>query len=368
MDNINDVLTKFNELENERKEVIEKIDKFNKQRRDLLNENEMAELNDNYDEVQQKLESIEQELKISKAEYDRIFNEQLKYSSMKVKILEDIFKVNKEIVDLEKKIKLKDELYAKISEMDSSTNALPAIKEEKQELEAKLEELKNKKQDYFTSVPKNSLEIGEAKTLIEIEERLKSGNVTEEEKAEFKKFIEDCLNKTGIKTPEELFAKAKEMVNEPEKAKPTNNYLDLSQDSVKSAAFLEKTEPSELDNDEKEYVRAKVGLEKDKEITKEDMINAQTALTQDMSKKKGKSKVAKFGEATKDLAEKAKAKFKGKGSGKVIAAVVLAGVAITAIATGGATLLAGGISSLSALGTGAIGLKAYQDFQKGKKL
>ena len=214
----------------------------------------------------------------------------------------------------------------------------------------------------------DSLAIGDAKTLIEIEKKIKEGKITDEEKEEFKKFIEECLKKTGIKTPEELFVKANEMVKVKEQESDDNVYPDLSKDSEKAANFLNKQEPSELNNEEKEYVVGKLGLENNKEITLDDLNNAKAALIQDLSKDNGKSKVSKIAGASKGLAEKAKAKLQGKGKGKIVAAVVLAGVAITALATGGASLFAGGISSLSALGTGAIGLKAYQDFQKGKKL
>ena len=125
---------------------------------------------------------------------------------------------------------------------------------------------------------------------------------------------------------------------------------------------MNKSDVNELNDQEKVFIRNKLGLDENAEITNENLSTAQAGLIADNKKDEGRKPVKKIGEANKNLKTKIKEKFSGKTKGiaKIVGAVVLVGAAI----------VAGGIAipELAALAAGGLGVSAYQNFNKGKKL
>lgn len=208
------------------------------------------------------------------------------------------------------------------------------------------------------SIEKNDnyrdLTLEEAKKLVEYENKLIDGTITEEEKIALKPIIDDLMEKTGIDNIQSLFDRAQEIVD---------SNVKIEDSTEKQADFLSKSDVNELNNQEKSFVRNKLGLDENAEITKEDLSDAQAGLVANNKKDEGRKPVKKISETTEKLKTKIKEKFSGKAKGiaKAVGAVVLVG---TVIATGAFGLF----PSLATLAAGGLGVKAVQEFNKGKKL
>ena len=197
------------------------------------------------------------------------------------------------------------------------------------------------------------LTLEEAQKLVEYDEKLVNHTITEEEKMELKPIIDDLMRKTGIGDIPSLFDRAYEIVD---------GNVKIEDSTEKQAKFLKKSDVNELNDQEKVFIRNKLGLDENAEITNENLSTAQAGLIADNKKDEGRKPVKKIGEANKNLKTKIKEKFSGKTKGiaKIVGAVVLVGAAI----------VAGGIAipELAALAAGGLGVSAYQNFNKGKKL
>lgn len=197
------------------------------------------------------------------------------------------------------------------------------------------------------------LTLEEAQKLVEYDEKLVNHTITEEEKMELKPIIDDLMRKTGIGDIPSLFDRAYEIVD---------GNVKIEDSTEKQAKFLNKSDVNELNDQEKVFIRNKLGLDENAEITNENLSTAQAGLIADNKKDEGRKPVKKIGEANKNLKTKIKEKFSGKTKGiaKIVGAVVLVGAAI----------VAGGIAipELAALAAGGLGVSAYQNFNKGKKL
>ena len=197
------------------------------------------------------------------------------------------------------------------------------------------------------------LTLEEAQKLVEYDEKLVNHTITEEEKMELKPIIDDLMRKTGIGDIQSLFDRAYEIVD---------GNVKIEDSTEKQAKFLNKSDVNELNDQEKVFIRNKLGLDENAEITNENLSTAQAGLIADNKKDEGRKPVKKIGEANKNLKTKIKEKFSGKTKGiaKIVGAVVLVGAAI----------VAGGIAipELAALAAGGLGVSAYQNFNKGKKL
>ena len=197
------------------------------------------------------------------------------------------------------------------------------------------------------------LTLEEAQKLVEYDEKLVNHTITEEEKMELKPIIDDLMRKTGIGDIQSLFDRAYEIVD---------GNVKIEDSTEKQAKFLKKSDVNELNDQEKVFIRNKLGLDENAEITNENLSTAQAGLIADNKKDEGRKPVKKIGEANKNLKTKIKEKFSGKTKGiaKIVGAVVLVGAAI----------VAGGIAipELAALAAGGLGVSAYQNFNKGKKL
>ena len=197
------------------------------------------------------------------------------------------------------------------------------------------------------------LTLEEAQKLVEYDEKLVNHTITEEEKMELNPIIDDLMRKTGIGDIPSLFDRAYEIVD---------GNVKIEDSTEKQAKFLKKSDVNELNDQEKVFIRNKLGLDENAEITNENLSTAQAGLIADNKKDEGRKPVKKIGEANKNLKTKIKEKFSGKTKGiaKIVGAVVLVGAAI----------VAGGIAipELAALAAGGLGVSAYQNFNKGKKL
>lgn len=197
------------------------------------------------------------------------------------------------------------------------------------------------------------LTLEEAQKLVEYDEKLVNHTITEEGKMELKPIIDDLMRKTGIGDIPSLFDRAYEIVD---------GNVKIEDSTEKQAKFLNKSDVNELNDQEKVFIRNKLGLDENAEITNENLSTAQAGLIADNKKDEGRKPVKKIGEANKNLKTKIKEKFSGKTKGiaKIVGAVVLVGAAI----------VAGGIAipELAALAAGGLGVSAYQNFNKGKKL
>lgn len=197
------------------------------------------------------------------------------------------------------------------------------------------------------------LTLEEAQKLVEYDEKLVNHTITEEGKMELKPIIDDLMRKTGIGDIPSLFDRAYEIVD---------GNVKIEDSTEKQAKFLNKSDVNELNDQEKVFIRNKLGLDENAEITNENLSTAQAGLIADNKKDEGRKPVKKIGEANKNLKTKIKEKFSGKTKGiaKIVGAVVLVGAAI----------VAGGIAipELAALVAGGLGVSAYQNFNKGKKL
>ncbi len=123
------------------------------------------------------------------------------------------------------------------------------------------------------------LTMEDAKRVIEINNKAKNNELTNEELALSKKYIEDLANKLGI-SGEELLERAKGMVNSNnlDNSKKGNDSNQIGIDPVKTAAFLSKTDVAELNDEEKDYVVKVCGLNSPNELTNEHLAFAQQKL------------------------------------------------------------------------------------------
>lgn len=268
--------------------------------------------------------------------------EKIDFEIMRTHYMNEIKFLEKSMEDLVKPLENLETKLNEKGEMKLDTES----KEEKVETPEKTEELS----------------IGDAKTLLEIENKLRNKTATDEDKVKFKDFIEQCKNKTGIKSTEELFTKAKEMVN------PKEDEVDFLKDDSKAGEFLAKTDLSQLNEDDKAYIRKSQNLDDTQEITLDDLNNAKVNLTTEIKEKnnEGKKKITKFGQTKKTNLINGVKKLRADGVGKIFKNLI----AVAAVIAAGALVGPAVISAVPGIVTGGtmgvVGEAAYL-YNKGRK-
>lgn len=188
----------------------------------------------------------------------------------------------------------------------------------------------------------------EARSIVNYGNRFNNGELSEEEIIKYKPRLDNLMKETGAQDMNELYEKAREVVNK--------NKSNINNSTEKQAEFINKKDVSELNEEEKNHIRETLGLDDDEEITNDDLSKVQAEdIANSKEKRKPAKKISIAGEKLKEKIEKNGPKIL-----KTVGAVVLVGVAIAT----GFTLVPG----LAAAGAGALGVAAYQEFNKGKKL
>ena len=185
----------------------------------------------------------------------------------------------------------------------------------------------------------------EARSIVNYGNSLNNGELSEEEIIKYKPRLDDLMKETGAQDMNELYEKAREVVNK--------NKSNINGSIEKQAEFINKKDVSELNEEEKNHIRETLGLDDDEEITNDDLSKVQAEdVANSKEKRKPAKKISIAGEKLKEKIEKNGPKIL-----KTVGAVVLVGVAI-----------ATGFALAPGLAAGALGFSAYQEFNKGKKL
>ena len=197
------------------------------------------------------------------------------------------------------------------------------------------------------------LTIEEAQKLVEYENKLKDRTITEEEKLTLKPIIDDLMTKTGIADVQNLFDKANEIVDNNVKE---GNFIGNPLDFVKNIEDV-----SQLNEEQAATIRNELGLDEGTSLNNEYLNEMKARLIAEQPLKKEPEKrsiVKKIGEGFSGLKERVD--MSAANAVKAIGTIALVGVAV----------VAGGIAipELAALAAGGLGVKAVQDFNKGKKL
>ena len=185
----------------------------------------------------------------------------------------------------------------------------------------------------------------EARSIVNYGNRFNNGELSEEEIIKYKPRLDNLMKETGAQDMNELYEKAREVVNK--------NKSNINGSIEKQAEFINKKDVSELNEEEKNHIRETLGLDDDEEITNDDLSKVQAEdVANSKEKRKPAKKISIAGEKLKEKIEKNGPKIL-----KTVGAVVLVGVAI-----------ATGFALAPGLAAGALGFSAYQEFNKGKKL
>lgn len=203
--------------------------------------------------------------------------------------------------------------------------------------------------------------VGYEDKLAEYKNKLSNDKLTDEEKEiiktekkEFEILIKPRLDvlrdETGIENFQDLFDEARAIAIE--------NFQE------QKVQFVSSKTVDELCKSEENYVKSKLGLGEDSQINDNDLSSVQSGLTtaplkkEDSGDDKKRSIVKRIGEGFSSLKERVD--LSAANAVKAIGTIALVGVAV----------VAGGIAipELAALAAGGLGVKAMQDFNKGKKL
>ena len=188
----------------------------------------------------------------------------------------------------------------------------------------------------------------EARSIVNYGNSLNNGELSEEEIIKHKPALDNLMKETGAQDMNELYEKAREVVNK--------NKSNINGSTEKQLEFINKKDVSELNEEEKNHIRETLGLDDNEEITDDDLSKVQAEdIANSQEERKPVKKISTASEKLKEKIQKNGPKIL-----KTVGAVVLVGVAIAT----GFTLVPG----LAAAGAGALGVAAYQEFNKGKKL
>ena len=305
---------------------------------------ELSEVKNNNNEYIYK--DLEQEYKngeISKAEiydlYERFFNK-------KEEIYKDVFNG---IEEPQKQENTQDNQEQKeendeIAIIDYNTGGATMIKNGEETSIGTIPENQNENTDENY----RELTLKEAKAIIAYGNSVNNGELSEEEQIKRKPILDKLMRETGAQDMNELYEKAREVVNK--------NKSNINSSTEKQVEFINKKDVSELNEEEKDSIRETLGLDDNEEITNDDLSEVQSKVI--ANNQEGRKTVKKISPASNTLKEKIQKN--GPKILKTVGAVVLVGVAIAT----GFTLVPG----LAAAGAGALGVAAYQEFNKGKKL
>ena len=186
----------------------------------------------------------------------------------------------------------------------------------------------------------------EARSIVNYGNSLNNGELSEEEIIKYKPRLDNLMKETGAQDMNELYEKAREVVNK--------NKSNINSSTEKQLEFINKKDVSELNEEEKNHIRETLGLDDNEEITKDDLSKVQAATVDNSNKAEGKKGATKIAD-NEEL--KGKIKENAKTAAKIAGSLAILGVAIAT----GFTLVPG-------LAAGALGFSAYQEFNKGKKL
>ena len=200
----------------------------------------------------------------------------------------------------------------------------------------------------------------EAKSIINYGEGVNNGELSEEEIIKNKPRLDDLMKETGAQDMNELYEKAREVVNK--------NKSNINGSPENKTEFVEEiTDVGDLTEEQAIALRNELGLEEGTQLTNNHLAQlqaqmaAEAPLKEEPEKKtlKERFKVSKIGQALENL-DNAIAKNTGK--------AIMAAIAIGAVAlTGGLALSAAGLTVGGATMLGVAGA-TYQEYNKGKKL
>ncbi|MGN0992484.1 MAG: hypothetical protein ACI4PE_00885 [Bacilli bacterium] len=298
---------------------------------------ELSEVkNSNNEYIYKDLEQEYKNGKISKAEiydlYERFFNK-------KQEIYKDVFDGIEE-TQKQENTQVESEQKEGLVENEDMT----IIKDDEETRVETIPENQNENTDENF----RELTYKEARSIVNYGNRLNNGELSEEEIIKYKPRLDSLMKETGAQDMNELYEKAREVVNK--------NKSNINSSTEKQVEFINKKDVSELNEEEKNHIRETLGLDDDEEITNDDLSKVQSEdLANNQEKRKPVKKISPAGNKLKEKIQKNGSKIL-----KTVGTVVLLGVAIAT----GFTLVPG----LAAAGAGALGVAAYQEFNKGKKL
>ncbi|MGM9878589.1 MAG: hypothetical protein ACI31R_00965 [Bacilli bacterium] len=192
------------------------------------------------------------------------------------------------------------------------------------------------------------LTLKEARSVIGYVEQLDNGKLSEEEVLESKPTLDKLIKETGAKDIDELYDKACKVVEK--------NKSSIENSTEKESKFYYMKDVGELTEEDKKYVRNELGLDENAEIEKKHLDKIRARLFVKEKKDEGRKPVKRIGTAGAKLKKIIDSHPKIASAVAAVGAVVALGVAI-----------ATGVAIVPGLAAGALGLKAAQEFNKGRK-